>query len=338
MRLVNLHGPDDVRIDQVESPQAGENDVVVDVVHCGICGSDVGYVAAGGLMGPSDKAMPLGHELSAIVRSVGAAVDGFAPGDRVCVNPMGAGNSIGNGGAEGGFADQLLVKNVSRGNSLYKLPESVSMRDGALVEPLSVGMHAVNQARSEPGEKAVIFGVGAIGLSCIAALRFKGVNDIIALDFSAERRDRALAMGASEAHSPADIDLLSLLREQHGEETVLEFLPAAGTDIFIDAAGAPSIVKSVMDVCKTGARLVVAGVHKKPVEVDFTMLLTKELTITGSMAYPDEFPEVLDMLAQNDIDLAPMVSHHYSLDDFDAAFAVAKSPEAGAKVLIDISA
>lgn len=336
MRLVNLYAPEEFRIDQVPEPVAGDDDVVVRVEYCGICGSDVGYVSLGGLAGPTESAMPLGHELAGTIYSVGRNVSGLAAGDRVCVNPMGAGNAIGNGGGEGGFADLLLVRNASAGDSIYKLPEHLDMRNGALVEPLAVGMHAVNQARPEQGERAVIFGVGAIGLSCIAALRYKGVTDILALDYSAERRERALRMGALEVCSPEDLDLMDYLGERHGKQTLQGWMPVVGTDIFIDAAGANSIVKSVLDVCKQGARLVVAGLHRTPVELDLMMVLMKELSITGSMAYPTEFPEVLDMLSNSELDLAAMVSHHFPLDEFDKAFAVARSPAAGAKVIIDI--
>ncbi|MEM8499567.1 MAG: zinc-binding dehydrogenase [Pseudomonadota bacterium] len=336
MRLVNLYAPDEFRIDQVPEPVAGDEDVVVQVEHCGICGSDVGYVSVGGLAGPTGSAMPLGHELAGTIYSVGRNVGGLAVGERVCVNPMGAGNAIGNGGGEGGFADLLLVRNASSGDSIYKLPEHLNMRDGALVEPLAVGMHAVNQARPQPGERAVIFGVGAIGLSCIAALRYKGVTDILALDYSAERCERALRMGALHAGSPQDLELMDYLGNYHGKQTVQGWMPAADTDIFIDAAGANSIVKAVLDVCKQGARLIVAGLHRTPVELDLMMVLMKELSMTGSMAYPTEFPEVIDMLQNTDIDLSAMVSHHFPLDEFDKAFAVARSPEAGAKIIIDI--
>ncbi len=336
MRLVNLYAPDDFRIDEVPEPVAGDNDVVVQVKHCGICGSDVGYVSQGGLAGPTESSMPLGHELSGTIHSIGCNVVDLAVGDRVCVNPMGADNAIGNGGSEGGFADLLLVRNANAGDSIYKLPEHLDMRDGALVEPLAVGMHAVNQARPEPGERAVIFGVGAIGLSCIAALRYKGVTDILALDYSAERRERALRMGALDACSPADLNLMEYLAEHHGRQTLQGWMPVVGTDIFIDAAGANSIVKSVLDVCKQGARLIVAGLHRTPVDIDLMMVLMKELSITGSMAYPTEFPEVLDMLESSDMDLSAMVSHHFPLDEFDKAFAVARSPESGAKIIIDI--
>ncbi|MFK8018275.1 MAG: zinc-binding dehydrogenase [Pseudomonadales bacterium] len=338
MKLVQLHGPGSFSLDEVALPQISDDDALIQVQHCGICGSDVTYVAQGGLAGPSGAAMPLGHELSGTVAAVGKNVIDLAIGDRVCVNPMGAGNAIGNGGSEGGFARQLLVRNAALGGCVFKLPETVSMLEGALVEPLAVGFHAVNQAQPGSGNKVLIFGLGAIGLSCIAALRYRGVEDIIGLDFSADRRERAMKMGARETRSPEGLDLLAYLQQQHGADQLMGMLPIAGTDIFIDAAGATSIVKSVLDVCKTGARLIVAGLHKKPVEVDFTMLLMKELSITGSMAYPNEFPDVISMLASGEVDVLPMVSHHFPLEEFETAFGLACAPEAGAKIMIDLLA
>ena len=132
MKLIQLHGPASFSLDEVTEPQVADDDVLIQVHHCGICGSDVAYVAQGGLAGPSASAMPLGHELSGIVAEVGKNVSAVEPGDRVCVNPMGAGNAIGNGGSEGGFAGKLLVRNATLGGCIFKLPETVSMLEGVI--------------------------------------------------------------------------------------------------------------------------------------------------------------------------------------------------------------
>lgn len=336
MQLVNLYGPDDFRLEEVAQPVAGADDMVVKVAACGICGSDVGYVAQGGLAGPTDSAMPLGHELAGTVHEFGTNVSGFDIGDRVVVNPMGANNQIGNGGSEGGFADYLLVKNASAGESVYKIPATLSFAQGALVEPLSVAMHAVNRARPVPGEKAVVFGVGAIGLGSIVCLRRMGITNIVAVDLSQQRLQRAQQLGATATVSPEHGDLFGYIATQQGETDFLGFMPVWDTDIFIDAAGAAPVIKTVLDSCKTGARLVVAGLHKKPVEVDLMLLLSKELSLLGSMAYPDEFPEVIAMLEDSAIDVSPMISHRFPLAQFSNAFAIAQSPAAGAKVIIEI--
>ena len=115
MKQVNVHGPDDVRIDEVAEPEPGPRDAVVRVAACGICGTDLRYVRLGGLAGPAERPMPLGHELSGVVDAVGAEVSNLAPGTRVVLNPTALGNMIGNGGGEGGFAPRLLVRERRRG-------------------------------------------------------------------------------------------------------------------------------------------------------------------------------------------------------------------------------
>jgi threonine dehydrogenase-like Zn-dependent dehydrogenase len=120
---------------------------VVRVATAGICGSDLGYVAVGGIAGPTDTPIPLGHELSGTIETLGSAVKGFAVGQRVLINPLF--NFIGNGGPEGGFAEKLLVRNLTEHpGSLVAMPDGLSFDDGALVEPLAVATHA---AASNPG-------------------------------------------------------------------------------------------------------------------------------------------------------------------------------------------
>ena len=135
---VRIHGPDDVRIDRVEPPTPGPRDVVVEVARCGICGSDLSYVAMGGLPGGASP-MPIGHELSGVVVEAGALVSHVAVGDRVVVNPEGNQNGIGGVGSEGAFTPLLHVRGAADDPlAVLPLPESLSLEEGAMVEPLSV--------------------------------------------------------------------------------------------------------------------------------------------------------------------------------------------------------
>lgn len=334
MLQVNIHGPDKFSLDEVAVPEVGERDVLVDVAACGICGSDLTYVAMGGLT-PPGVPMPLGHELSGTVRQVGSAVEGIAPGQRVVVNPMGGDNAIGNGGPEGGFAPRLLVRNAMLGDSILVLPESLSFEQGALVEPLSVATHGVNQADINAESKVMVLGAGPIGLGVVAVLAHRGVKNIVAVDLSEQRLERARAMGATHTFV-AGRPLTELASGVHGREEIFG-MPVLGTDVFIEATGARPVVEEVLNVIKFGATLVVLGVHKETIPVDFVNLLSREITIKGSMAYPTEFPDVIEMLLGADIDLSPMVSHRYPLEQFDAAFAMARDPANAAKVMVNIS-
>ena len=331
MPLVQIHGVNEVRIDRVPTPVCGEHDVIVQVQQCGICGSDLGYIAMGGLLGPG-KPMPIGHELSGVVREAGSAVTHLTVGDRVVVNPEGAGNRIGNSGPEGGFAPFLLVRNVTQdAGVVLKLPDSLDFETGALVEPLSVAMHAVHQSQAKPGDRVVVFGAGPIGLGIVMVLRYYGIDAISVVDRSAHRLQVAETLGAQPF--TAGRTLAKQLIEQHG---AAEFwgsaVPAA--DIYIEATGVGSVFQQIVQLAKPKARIVVVGVHKAPAELDMVPLLMKELVITGSMAYPEEFPQVIAMLESGKVNAKAMVSHRFALGDFPQALAMAQDQEKAVKVLI----
>ncbi len=335
MELMTIHAPNDVRRSEVPKPTVGPKDVLVQVKACGICGSDLGYVAMGGLPMPEGRAMPIGHELSGVVVEKGSEVSDVAVGQRVVVNPEGAGNRIGNGGPEGGFAPYLLVRNVAGdAECLHRLPDSLSDLQGALVEPLAVAMHAVNQSEIQAGEKAVVFGAGPIGLGAVVCLRYRGVEDILVVDLSARRLELALALGANAIHDASSGSSWEAIRAAHGQELALGFIPVAGSDVFIDASGAASVVRGVVDNAKFGGRLVVVGLHKEEVSLHFLQVMMKELSIKGSMAYPNEFTAVIEMLASGKVDVAPMVSHTFDFSDFEGALATAQQPKRAAKVVV----
>lgn len=336
MLQARIHGPDDVRLDDVAEPEPGPDDVVVRVVSCGICGSDVGYLQRGGLMGPGPEPMPIGHELAGVVHAVGASVTGVAEGDRVALDPGGAeGLPIGNGGTEGGFAPFLLVRNVAdpRKRRLYRLPDDMSFEIAALAEPLGVGMNAVDKLGVRPGEKAVVFGAGPIGLAAVASLRAQGVDDIVAVDLSAPRLDLARQLGARATLRADEDDVWAELRAHHG---TVEFMggPAPATDGYVEASGAATVIHQVLEHARRRARLSVVALHYEPIEISFLSVLMRELQITGAMEYPDDFGRCLDLLA--DHDLSPMITHHFPLEQLPEAFAVARDPQVAGKVMIDM--
>jgi len=335
MHQVTIHAPDDVRIIDVPKPQPGPTDVVVKVAACGICGTDLSYVAMGGLPMPGGGPMPIGHELSGVVESVGAAVESVRVGQRVVVNPEAANNRIGNGGPAGGFAPYLLVRNVTDDTCVYPLPGSLTFQQGALVEPLSVGMHAVNRGEVRPEDRVVVFGAGPIGLATIVCLRYRGVTDIVAVDLSDLRLALAGQLGARAVCNAARANPWGAIRERHGGELVHGMLPAVGTDVYIDASGAAPIVRNIFDNAKFGARLVVVAMHKQEVTVPFFHVMAKEMTIKGAMAYPDEFPAVLEMLASGRVDASPMITHQFAFVEFMDALATAQQPDRAGKVVVN---
>ena len=330
--LVRIHGVGDVRLDDIDRPKPTADDVLIKVSFCGICGSDLGYIGMGGL--GMTHPMPLGHEMVGTVAEVGARVQHLRPGDRVVVNPMVAGNSIGNGGTEGAFTPYLLVRNAAVDEmAVVKIPDSLSDDQAAMVEPLSVALHGCHQGRVNRSDNAVVFGAGPIGLCVALCMKHLGLKQIVIVDQSDHRLAAAESIGAIPFKAGSS-ELGKFLVEQHGQSELMG-MPVPSTDIYIEATGATAVFEQITTTAKTGARVVVLGLHKKPVKLDLANVLLRELNITGSMAYPEEFPEVIDMLSQGKLDLDPIISHRFPLSRFGEAIDRAGDPNDAIKVLID---
>ena len=335
MKLARIHGPGDVRLDEVSEPTAGPDDVLLDVGACGICGSDVGYAKLGGVQGPSPEPMPIGHELAGTVSFVGANCRGLAKiGDRVALHPGAAGFGLGNGGPEGGFAKRLLVRGAAQGKSLFPIPDNMSFELAALAEPLGVGMHAVDQAQVAQGDRVAVLGAGPIGLSAIATLVDRGIENVVSVDLSETRLAIARKLGVAHTINPERVDLWEALGRIHGTDK-LYWMDVVGTNVFIEATGVGPLLSDVVARCAPRARISVVALHRKVVPIDFMTVLTKEITIRGSIEYPERYEEMIELIARRD--LSPRITHRFPLDSFVEAFEVAQSPDAGAKVMIEIA-
>ncbi len=331
MKLARIHGPGDLRLDEVPEPELGPDDVILRVGACGICGSDVGYAKIGGVQGPALSPMPIGHELAGTVAEVGSQVQGIAVGDRVALNPGAAGFGLGNGGPDGGFARRLLVRGAAKGKSLFPIPDEMSFEIAALAEPLGVGMHAVNQINAQPGDKVVVLGGGPIGLSSAVTLLDRGIDDIVVVDLSEARLEVARSLGVKHTiHSGKD-DLWETLGRIHGRH-VYYGADVVNSTVYIEATGSGPLLEEVITRCAPATRISVVALHRKPVSVLFMLILMKQIMIQGSMEYPERYEDMLELLSRRD--LSPMITHRFGIDDFLEAFAVAQSPDAGAKVMI----
>ena len=346
MQQVVVYGPHDVRIVEAPDPTPGPEDVLVKVAACGICGSDAHYIAMGGLPIPGGGPMPLGHEISGVVAAVGAAVRSATVGQRVAVRaPAGPQNRIG-GGGPGGLAQYLLVRGVTRpaidldggrlDTYLYPLPDALSLPEGALVEPLGVGMHAVGKAEARPGEKAVVFGAGPIGLAAVVSLRHRGVEDIVAVDLSDARLALAERLGARTVVNAAASPWERIAAAQ-GRESV-HGLPAVGADLYIETTGAASVMREIFDHARFGARVVVVAIYEREISLPFLQIMAKELVVRGSMAVGHEFASVIEMLASGRVDVSPMIAHRFEFARVLDAFATARTPEAAGKVMVTFDA
>ncbi len=332
MRLLKIHGVGDARLDAYERPAAGPTDVVVKMKACGICGSDLSYIKIGGIPTPG-TVTALGHEGAGEVLEVGAEVEGISVGDPVVVNPMMTPGNIGSGGPEGAFTEELLVREARLGASILPIPAGISYEIAAMCEPLAVAMHGVNRAEVNPGDKVVVFGCGPIGLGMVLWLVDRGITNVVALDLTPERRERALALGAQAALDPTKVDLRAELARLHGEVPSYGRV-GVGTDAFIDAAGAPNILSDVVAMAKFHSRMVITAAHMKPIEFPAGRMLTSEMTITTAMGYPTEMPDVIAAMPRLKDKIAGMISHRLSLSDVIEGLKIAATPES-CKVMIN---
>jgi threonine dehydrogenase-like Zn-dependent dehydrogenase len=332
VKQIRIHGPGDVRLDDIDPPDPGPRDVVLRVAACGICGSDVSWVHMGGLAGPTDTPMPLGHELAGIVDWVGTDVDGIGVGARVIVYPgAGDGGQIGSGGPVGGLTPSLLLRNARMGERVFPVPDGVPLNVAALAEPLGVGMQAVNQADVSPGDKVAVFGCGPVGLMAIATLIDRGIHEVVAVDLSPQRLALAEGLGAQAALDPTTVDVWDELARLHGT-TPFMFGPTPATNAFIEASGADQVIGDVLEHGRVGGRMSVVALHYRPIPTNFLMLLMKQFTIRGSMEYPPRFEDAIELLERRD--LSRLITHQYPLEEFHEGLALLEGSKDCGKVMI----
>lgn len=324
-----LQGPADIIASTDAVPSAGPHDIVIRVAVCGICGTDLSFYRHGA----APAGAILGHEFSGRIVAMGDQVTNVAIGQRVVVNPMDG--AIGLGHVPGAFAQYVRLAGAALDRNLFLLPDSISDELGALIEPFAVGLHAVNNARVTPDDRAVIFGAGTIGLCVLAALRARGVTNILVADLSDKRLALAKAMGASAVHNAASGSVPAFVADHYGSETVRYAAePLAQASVAFDCAGAPAAFRDALHSLAVKGRLVlVADPHDHDLpNLRFVML--RELTVLGALAYEDEFSDVIDLLGSGKVDLLPLVTHRLPLGDIAEAFRVQMDPDEAVKVLV----
>ena len=314
-------------------PEAGQ--VLVGVRACGICGSDLHFAAHGAqVLEMTDRAAGgtggmhidlnhdifMGHEFSAEILEAGPDTETHPPGTLVTSLPVllstkGVEPIVYSNSTIGGYSERMLLS----APLLLPIPNGLDFKHAALTEPMAVGLHAVNKSNISPGETALVLGCGPIGIAIVAALQSKGIETIVASDFSPKRRELATAMGAHQTLDPAQGSPFDSVK------------PA----VVFEAVGVPGIIDDVLLRARPGTRLVVAGVCMQPDTVHPFFAIAKEINVQFVLAYtPEEFGESLRALAEGDIDVSPLITGEVGLDAVGAAFDDLADPERHCKVLV----
>ncbi|MCZ9880595.1 zinc-dependent alcohol dehydrogenase [Arthrobacter sp. B2a2-09] len=336
MKVATITGPGQLEIIEAAIPEIGPADVLVRMKACGICGADPHALAEGGI--PAGRpSTPIGHEPAAEVVEVGVDVTSIAVGDRIVFDPTKVADSItGGGGPQGALSEYVAVRGAVAGENVYVFPEHVPWHVAALCEPIAVARRCVDRTQPKPEHRVVVFGAGPVGLGALLAFKSHGVAHVTVADVQANRLDKALRLGADAVINSAEEDVRTRLVELHGSATDAfgrQGLP--GTDIYLDAAGVPAVLETVLAGPKLGAVLGIVAIHRQPVPVDFQMLIPSELTIVHSMGHPSEMALVMKDIAENTDKYAAIVSDVFPYSQLGEAIDLAGRPGATDKVVVE---
>ena len=313
MKAVILHGKGSVSLGEFPTPELKPGTVRVAVSYCGICGSDHHKVAGKANTHAIHYPVPLGHEISGVVAEIGEGVTEFKVGDRVTVDPnwsCGKCRYCKEGkpsfceyarGVVKGMAEYV----VSPEESVYHLPDGLSMRDAALAEPLACCLHGVDLLDVRHGDAVALVGFGAIGKIMIQLLRLAGAGQIAVLETDASKRDLALKMGATDFVSPMDADAVSELVSRVHFSRVIECVgvrPAQETALQIADRGATVVLFGVSDAAE-----------KLPLSVYDAFL--KELTIKTSFVNPYTTQRAVALLASGVLDTEQIIYKEISMEE-----------------------
>lgn len=346
MKVLRWHGAKDLRVSDIPAAVNRGNEVLVQVAYCGICGSDLHEYQDGPHAIPCGSVHPvsgeqapltLGHEFCGQIVAVGDRVSAFRVGDRVAIEPeyrcrecryclagdynlcesMGFIGLMGNGG----MAEQVAVPDYM----LHRLPDSVSYRQAAVLEPAAVAEHALNQSSLQPGGRCLVIGLGPIGLLLIMLARLRGIKEICAVDVSQERLEKARQLGATSVLDGRRDDLHAQLQQ----------LSAGGFDTVFEAAGSQTTFTTALQAAKKGGEVVLVGLMGE-ISLDAFDLVNREIRLQTSVGYRDVYPRLINHIAEGRFDPSQIVTRTVDLDNaLNGGFDALLSSKDQIKVLIN---
>ena len=310
-----------LEVTDIPQPEIGPEDLLVRVEACGICGSDIH-----GWDGSSGRRVPplvMGHEASGVVAAVGRDVQGYSEGDRItfdstvwcgkckyclsgrpnlCDNRMVLGVSCGDYRRYGCFAEYVSVP----ARICCHLPDSLPFEHAALIEAVSVAVHAANRTPVSLGDTAVVVGSGMIGLLVIQAIKQKGCAQVIATDLNAQRLEVAKKLGA---------DVTIDVSKEDAAAKVAELTDGHGADVALEVVGATPTIQSAIDCTRKGGSVTIVGNLAPTIELPLQSVVTRELNVFGSCASAGEYPACVDLLANGMIKVEDMITAKAPLED-----------------------
>jgi len=318
MKAVTVGPEQTLELREVGEPTAGEGRVVVEVAACGICGSDLHMLPSGVL----PEGAILGHELAGTIASVGAGVDGWSAGDRVCIYPfapvdrvdvaLALSSGIGLGTNDGGFAERIACD----AEMLWRLPAGLELEHGALVEPLAVGLHGIDISGARPEQPVCVLGCGPIGAMTLVGLLARGFSDIVVVEPNEGRRGLAERLGAPHVTGLDSV-----------HEAVLGALGGRAPEVVIECAGHVDAPGLAVELIAPQGTIALVGMLEEPVPISQLNVMLKEAVLRGSFAYrPKDFDEAVAMLAAGRVPTDELITSRHPLADAADCFAELRRP------------
>lgn len=320
-------------IEDRERPEPAADEVLVRVRDVGICGSDVHYYEHGRIGDyVVEDPIVLGHESAGEIVEVGEAVAGLGVGDRVTLEPgvpcrrcphckrgeyhlCESVTFMATPPHDGAFTEYVAWP----ADYAYELPETVSTREGALCEPLSVGIHACRRGDVGTGDTVLITGAGPIGLLAMEAARAAGATDVLVTDVVSEKLEFAEERGADRAIDVGETDLASAVEEA---------TDGVGADVVIEASGAEPSIRSTLDGVRRGGTIVLVGLPSEAeVPLDVIDVIDNELDVHGSFRYENTYPAAVSLLADGVVDVEGIIDFEADLESVDEAFRRSMEPD-----------
>ena len=321
MKVAVMKGKMDMGWEEREIPQPEPGELQIKLEYVGVCGSDLHFYSEGRLANwVIEDPLVLGHEPGGIVSGIGEGVKGFAIGDKVALEP----------GVPCGLCSDCLKGNynlcqkirfmaipkekdgvfaeycVHAASMTFKLPENVSTLEGALMEPLAVGMHACELSAAKIGETAVILGAGCIGLVTLMALKARGVSEIYVTDVLDKRLEKAKELGATKVFNSSKENIEEFFKQ----------LPGGGVDQVYECAGNRSTTLMSCKLIRRAGKVTLVGVSPEPIlELDVATLNAMEGIIYSVYRYRNLYPAAISAVASGLIPLKEIVSHTYDFKD-----------------------
>ena len=344
MEALVLEKKDKLSLRDIDVPETlGPHDVRISINTVGICGSDVHYYTHGAI-GPFvvKEPMVLGHEAAGTVAEVGAEVSNLKVGDRVCMepgipNPNGKATRLGiyNLDPDVVFWATPPVHGVLRptvvhpANFTFKLPDNVSFAEGAMVEPLAVGMHAANKARIKPGDVAIVSGAGPIGMVTALSALAGGCSQVIITDVQQPKLDLAATLGPIVPVNVAKQNLV---------EIVSNLTEGWGADIVFECSGNEKASAGVFDALAPAGCVVYVGMPLAPIPYDVVAAQIKEARVEHVFRYAHVYPRALALMGSGKIDVKPLITDKFEFKDSIAAFDFAVNmPPTSVKAQIELA-